>query len=111
MTVELRTSVDAGGNGDLQGTINAAGQNSLIIATGGTLTGNVAIRRHQTLQGGGSTIQIRGRNTGAVVPFTAPARPPLTGASAKAMPASSRTLAISWAASVPVVDKLTSNRI
>ena len=50
---------------------NAAGGNSLIIVNG-KVTGGQTLQGNQTLQGGGSTIQVRGRRTGLVVPFTAP---------------------------------------
>ena len=52
-------------------TSNTAGDNSLIILNG-TVTGSQEIQANQTMQGGGSTIQVRGRRTGLVVPFTAP---------------------------------------
>lgn len=50
---------------------NAAGDNSLIIING-EVTGAQTLQGNQTLQGGGSTIEVRGRRSGLVVPFTAP---------------------------------------
>lgn len=62
----------------------ANGANTLIIVqdSGGQIdvsaTNGQALQAHQTIQGGASTIQIRGARTGTVVPFTAPgARPTL----------------------------------
>ncbi|MEM9357882.1 MAG: right-handed parallel beta-helix repeat-containing protein, partial [Pseudomonadota bacterium] len=55
---------------DVTTTSTTAGDNSLIIVNG-TVTGNQEIQANQTLQGGGSTIEIRGRRTGIVLPFTA----------------------------------------
>ncbi len=52
-------------------TSNAAGDNSLIIVNG-EVKGEQELQGNQTLQGGGATIQVRGRRTGLVVPFTAP---------------------------------------
>lgn len=60
----------------------AQGANTLIIVEG---TGapidvtTIALQTDQTIQGGGSTIQLRGASTGAIVDFTAPGqRPTLT---------------------------------
>ncbi len=50
---------------------NAAGDNSLIIING-EVTGAQTLQGNQTLQGGGPTIDVRGRRSGLVVPFTAP---------------------------------------
>lgn len=61
----------------------ASGGNTLIIVQGAATpinvsAGQAALQENQTLQGGASTILLRGANTGAVVPFTAPgARPTL----------------------------------
>ncbi|MEM7750678.1 MAG: right-handed parallel beta-helix repeat-containing protein, partial [Pseudomonadota bacterium] len=56
---------------DVSTTSRGAGDNSLIILNG-TVTDTQEVQANQTLQGGGSTIEIRGRRTGLVVPFTAP---------------------------------------
>ncbi len=61
---------------DVTTTSAAAGDNSLIIANG-EIQGSQTVQRNQTLQGGGSTIAVRGRNSGLVVPFTAPGAPAL----------------------------------
>lgn len=50
---------------------NAGGANTLIIVNG-TIAGAQQLQGDQTLQGGGSTILVRGRNSGAVASFTAP---------------------------------------
>lgn len=59
----------------------ATGANTLIIAQGGTVfdltaAGGQTLQASQTLQGGSSTINIRGATTGTVVPFTAPGSKP-----------------------------------
>jgi hypothetical protein len=56
----------------------ATGDNTLIIADGGngTIAGNVTVATNQTLQGGASTIPVRGRRSGTVVNFTAPGSKP-----------------------------------
>ncbi len=56
----------------------ATGDNTLIIADGGngTIAGNVTLGSNQTLQGGASTIPVRGRKSGTVVNFTAPGSKP-----------------------------------
>ncbi len=56
---------------DVTTTSTTAGANSLIIVNG-TVTGSQDIQANQTLQGGRSTIEIRGRRSGIVLPFTAP---------------------------------------
>ena len=65
-------------DGDLQTTLEDTDENSLIILLGGTLAGgdDVKTGSYQTLQGGASTIFIRGAQSGAVVPFTAPGTKP-----------------------------------
>jgi hypothetical protein len=68
----------ADGTNDIATASAAAGANSLIVATG-NIGGPQSIAADQTLQGGGSTIQVRGAVSGVVVDFTAPgARPTLT---------------------------------
>lgn len=63
---------------DVTTTSVAAGANSLVIATG-NINGAQTLQGDQTLQGGGSTIQVRGVTSGVVVDFTAPgARPTVT---------------------------------
>ncbi|MEM9359995.1 MAG: right-handed parallel beta-helix repeat-containing protein [Pseudomonadota bacterium] len=52
-------------------TSTSAGDNSLIIVNG-EVQGAQNLRGSQTLMGGGSTISVRGRRTGIVLPFTAP---------------------------------------
>ena len=66
------------GTGSLTATSTAAGANSLIIADGGAgdITGAQVLSGDQTLQGGGSTIQVRGVTSGIVVDFTAPGTRP-----------------------------------
>ncbi|MEM9360152.1 MAG: right-handed parallel beta-helix repeat-containing protein, partial [Pseudomonadota bacterium] len=48
-----------------------AGDNSLIIVNG-EVQGAQTLQGNQTLMGGGSTISVRGRRSGLVLPFTAP---------------------------------------
>lgn len=69
-------TIDATAN--LTTTSSNAGENSLIIADGtaGTINGVHALQGRQTLQGGGSTIQVRGVTSGIVVDFTAPGTRP-----------------------------------
>jgi Inverse autotransporter, beta-domain len=62
--------VDDGGS--VTTTAMTAGGNSLIIATGGTISGEQFLQDSQTLQSGASTIQVRGLNSGTVANFTAP---------------------------------------
>ena len=50
---------------------NASGDNSLIILNG-EVQGAQTLQGNPTLQGGGSTIQVRGRMSGLILPFTAP---------------------------------------
>ncbi len=56
----------------------ATGDNTLIIADGGngTIAGNVTVGPNQTLQGGASTIPVRGRRSNTVANFTAPGSKP-----------------------------------
>ncbi len=50
----------------------AAGDNSLLIVNGTISDGTTqTVQANQTVQGGGSTIQVRGRSSGAVAGFTA----------------------------------------
>lgn len=58
--------------GSVTSTATAAGANSLIIATGGTHTGEQFLQDSQTLQSGASTIAVRGLYSGTVASFTAP---------------------------------------
>ena len=68
----------ADGTTDITTASTAAGANSLVIATG-NINGAQTLEGDQTLQGGGSTIQVRGVTSGLVVDFTAPGvRPTLT---------------------------------
>ncbi|MEM6499600.1 MAG: right-handed parallel beta-helix repeat-containing protein, partial [Pseudomonadota bacterium] len=48
-----------------------AGDNSLVIVNG-EVQGGQTLQGNQTLMGGGSTISVRGRRSGLVLPFTAP---------------------------------------
>ncbi len=67
------------GGGDLQGTLDANGPNSLIILDGGTTNGSFIVGPGQTLQGGASTILVTGVKSGTTANFTAPgAKPFLT---------------------------------
>jgi hypothetical protein len=61
------------GTGSLTATSASAGANSLVIADGsaGNIVGAQTLQGDQTLQGGGSTIQVRGVTSGIVVDFTA----------------------------------------
>ncbi len=54
----------------------AAGDNSLLIVNGTVNDGTQTVQANQTVQGGGSTIQVRGRSSGIVVGFTAPGSMP-----------------------------------
>ncbi len=54
----------------------AAGDNSLLIVNGTVNDGTQTVQANQTVQGGGSTIQVRGRSSGAVAGFTAPGSKP-----------------------------------
>jgi hypothetical protein len=60
-----------GNGGSVTTASAAAGANSLVIANG-TISGAQQLAGAQTLQGGSSTIQVRGQTSGAVVGFTAP---------------------------------------
>ncbi len=64
------------GDGDsITATSAEAGDETLIIATG-TFNGFQELKGNQTLQGGGSTIQVRGLKSGTVASFTAPGSRP-----------------------------------
>ncbi len=64
--------------GSITNTSNTVGANSLLIVNG-TITGAQQVQANQTVQGGGSTIQVRGRTSGTVVGFTAAgSRPTVT---------------------------------
>ncbi len=56
---------------DVRTASTTAGDNSLIIVNG-EVQGAQSLQGNQTLMGGGSTISVRGRRTGIVLPFTAP---------------------------------------
>ncbi|MGI9426860.1 MAG: right-handed parallel beta-helix repeat-containing protein [Hyphomicrobiaceae bacterium] len=62
-------TVDAGGS--VTDKSKSAGANSLIIVNG-EVKGQQSLQGDQTLQGGGTTIAVRGRTSGTVVNFTAP---------------------------------------
>ncbi|MCG8563237.1 MAG: right-handed parallel beta-helix repeat-containing protein, partial [Hyphomicrobiales bacterium] len=62
--------------GDLQQRIDAAGGDSLIVVKGDTHQGPIVLGPDQTLQGGGSTIRVRGVESGVVADFTAPGSRP-----------------------------------
>jgi hypothetical protein len=64
------------GGGDLTLTSAAAGANTLIIAANGVIAGPQQLQGQQTLQGGGSTINVQGQRSGTVAPFTAPGTRP-----------------------------------
>jgi hypothetical protein len=53
-----------GDGGDLTATSAAAGAHTLIIATGGTVTGPQFLQGGQTFQGGASTINVQGQRSG-----------------------------------------------
>lgn len=79
--VALNQVAFANSNTGLQ-TAVATGANTLIIVQGSggqidvSVTDGQALQASQTIQGGGSTIHIRGATTGTVVPFTAPGAQP-----------------------------------
>jgi len=58
------------GGGSITTTSNTAGANSLLIVNG-TIAGGQTVQANQTVQGGGSTIQVRGRRSGTVAGFKA----------------------------------------
>jgi hypothetical protein len=62
-------------NPSITDTSAEAGDNSLLIANG-TISGPQQLQGNQTLQGGGSTIQVRGLKSGVVANFTAPGSHP-----------------------------------
>ena len=62
--------------GDLQQRIDDAGGDSLIVVKGDTHQGPIVLGPDQTLQGGGSTIRVRGVESGVVADFTAPGSRP-----------------------------------
>lgn len=64
------------GGGSITTTATNAGGNTLIIAHSGTFNGDETLQANQTLQGGGSTIAVRGQKSGAVGSFTAPGSRP-----------------------------------
>ena len=64
------------GGGDVQGTLDANGQNSLVILDGGTTNGSVTVGPGQTLQGGGSTILVTGVRSRTTANFKAPGAKP-----------------------------------
>ena len=64
------------GGGNLQGTLDANGANSLIILDGGETNGNFQVGPNQTLQGGASTIRVVGVKSGTAADFTAPGAKP-----------------------------------
>ena len=64
------------GGGDLQGTLNTNGPNSLIILNGGTTNGSFIVGPSQTLQGGGSTIKVTGVRSRTTANFRAPGSKP-----------------------------------
>ncbi len=59
------------GAGSVTATSTAAGNDSLLIQNG-NVTGPQTLQGRQTLQGGGSTIPVRGQKSGAIASFTAP---------------------------------------
>lgn len=69
-----------GDGGSVTDTSAAAGDNTLIIAEGGTISGPQQLQGNQTLQGGASTIDVRGQTSGVVSPFTAPGTQPTLAA-------------------------------
>jgi len=70
--------VDSGGS--VTTTSTNAGANSLIVARGGTISGAQTLPGNLTLLGGGGTIQVRGRDSGTIVSFTAPGSTPTLAA-------------------------------
>ena len=70
-----RAEVVEGGS-DLQGALDGNGANSLIVLDGDTTSGSFTVGPSQTLQGGGSTIQVTGVKSGVTKSFTAPGSKP-----------------------------------
>ena len=66
-----RVAILAAGS-DISALSAASGDNSLLIVNGTVNSGTQTVAANQTVQSGGSTIQIRGRRTGVVHDFTAP---------------------------------------
>jgi hypothetical protein len=64
------------GGGDLTAMSAAAGANTLIIASNGTITGPQQLQGQQTLQGGGATMNVQGQRSGTIAPFAAPGSRP-----------------------------------
>ena len=62
--------------GDLQQRIDDVGGDSLIVVKGDTHQGPIVLGPDQTLQGGGSTIRVKGAKSGVVAEFTAPGSRP-----------------------------------
>ena len=62
--------------GDLQQRIDDVGGDSLIVVKGDTHQGPIVLGPDQTLQGGGSTIRVKGAESGVVADFTAPGSRP-----------------------------------
>ena len=62
--------------GDLQQRIDDVGGDSLIVVKGDTHQGPIVLGPDQTLQGGGSTIRVKGAESGVVAEFTAPGSRP-----------------------------------
>lgn len=69
--------------GSIEDKSAASGDNSLLIVRGVIDDGRQRIEGNQTVQGGGSTIQVRGLKSGTVAGFTAPgSRPTVTNGGA-----------------------------
>ena len=85
--VALDRTIFVPGGTDLQGAIDSAGPNSHIVALNGTpFDGHFYLMNDQTLQGGGSDLDVVGRMTNTPAVYSAPGSTPtlqyLTGAAA-----------------------------
>jgi len=79
--VELNSVNIVGTTGQLQRAVADGGNRLIIVQNRGkrldvSATDGQTLNKNQTVQGGASTIQIRGKKTGQVVDFTAPGRRP-----------------------------------
>lgn len=62
---------------DLAASVTAAGSNALVVAMGGAVySGPVIMQDGQTLLGGGGSLQLRGRTSGAIATYNAPGTMP-----------------------------------
>lgn len=74
--VAFERVAEVGAGDDLTTVAADAGENTLLIADGGTRDGANTLQDNQTLMGGGATIMVTGASTGQTLPFTAPGSRP-----------------------------------